>query len=112
MQTRLQSFIESCVNILIGYSIAILSQIIIFPFFDIYIPITDNLWIGMWFTIVSLVRSYCIRRWYARKLKKSYEASWTKEYKDSSDVLKDMTKSIEVSGTSLRLVPKPLEQEK
>lgn len=61
-QTKLQSFGESVLNILIGYGIAVGSQIVIFPFFDINIPIGDNFIIGFYFTIISLIRSYLVRR--------------------------------------------------
>lgn len=67
-QTRLQSLIESLMNILIGYGVALLSQILIFPMFDIHVSIGTNLWIGAWFTVISLVRSYVIRRWFNRRL--------------------------------------------
>ena len=65
-QTKLQSFGESVLNILIGYGVAVASQIIIFPFFDINIPIADNFIIGFYFTIISLIRSYLIRRMFNR----------------------------------------------
>lgn len=61
-QSKRQSLIESFVNILIGYTIAILSQLLIFPLFGLNPPLVDNLLIGACFTIVSLVRSYVIRR--------------------------------------------------
>lgn len=61
-QTRLGSLIESGANISIGYGVALASQILIFPLYQIHIPLTTNLWIGVWFTAVSLVRSYTIRR--------------------------------------------------
>jgi len=61
-QTRKRSALESLVNVLIGYGIAVLAQIVIFPIFGISIPISSNLAIGALFTIVSLVRSYCLRR--------------------------------------------------
>lgn len=67
-QTRLGSFIESAMNIGIGYVIAIISQLIIFPVFDIHIPFSDNLLIGLWFTVISLIRSYVIRRWFNARL--------------------------------------------
>jgi len=67
-QSRLSSFVESVFNIAIGYFVALLSQIILFPFFDIYISLQTNLWIGAWFTLISLVRSYVIRRWFNAKL--------------------------------------------
>ena len=71
MQTRLSSLIEAIINIIIGYTIAILSQIIIFPLFDIYISFSTNLWIGAWFTLVSLIRSYVIRRYFNAKIHKA-----------------------------------------
>ncbi len=64
MQSKKYSFIESCVNILIGYITAILSQLLIFPLFGIFIPISDNLLIGLCFTCISLVRMYLIRRYF------------------------------------------------
>lgn len=67
-QTRLGSLIEACFNIAIGYAVALLSQIIIFPMFGIHVPMATNLWIGAWFTAISLVRSYIIRRWFNARL--------------------------------------------
>lgn len=64
MQTKFQSFIEACANVLVGYGVAILSQIAIFPLFGIYVPLSSNLAIGAWFTVISLVRSYVLRRWF------------------------------------------------
>ena len=64
MQTKKQSFIESVVNILIGYFTALFSQFLIFPLFDINIPIQDNLLIGLYFTLISLCRSYLVRRFF------------------------------------------------
>ena len=69
MQTKIQSLIESFINILIGYITAILSQLLIFPLFNINITIQDNLLIGLYFTVISLVRSYLIRRYFNKKLK-------------------------------------------
>lgn len=64
MQTKKHSLLESLVNISIGYLTALFSQFLIFPLFDINIPIQDNLLIGLYFTIISLVRSYLIRRYF------------------------------------------------
>lgn len=69
-QTRLQSLIEAWVNVVIGYWVAFLSQLLIFPMFGIQITIYDNLLIGGYFTVISLVRGYCIRRWFNTKLRK------------------------------------------
>ena len=67
MQSKLNSFIESLTNILIGYITALMSQLAIFPLFDINIPLSDNLLIGLYFTLISLVRSYVIRRYFNKK---------------------------------------------
>lgn len=69
MQTKLQSLIESFINVLIGYLVACGSQIIIFPMFGIHIPLADNFIMGLWFTLISIVRSYSIRRWFNNKQK-------------------------------------------
>ncbi len=68
MQSRLSSFVESLVNILIGYFVALVSQIVLFPFFDIHISLQTNLWIGAWFTLISLGRSYIVRRWFNARI--------------------------------------------
>ena len=62
MQSRIGSLTESAVNILIGYWVAIGSQIVVFPQFGIDVPLRSNLWIGAWFTAISLARSYAVRR--------------------------------------------------
>jgi hypothetical protein len=73
-QTRLGSLIESLMNIAIGYGVAIASQVAIFPLFGINVPLATNLWIGVWFTAISLVRSYIIRRWFNAKLHRAAQA--------------------------------------
>lgn len=64
MQTRIQSAIEAVANVAVGYIVAILSQIAVFPLFGIHVPLSSNLAIGAWFTVISLVRSYILRRWF------------------------------------------------
>lgn len=66
MQTRRMSFIESITNVLVGYGVSLLSQIIIFPFFDISISLKSNIYIGLWFTLISIIRSYVLRRFFNR----------------------------------------------
>ena len=64
MQSKKMSLLESITNVCIGYLVALISQIIVFPFFGINVPIRDNLLIGFWFTVISIVRSYTLRRIY------------------------------------------------
>jgi len=63
-QSRTGSFIEACANIAIGMGVALISQLVIFPMYGIHIPFNSNVQITAWFTFVSLVRSYWIRRWF------------------------------------------------
>ena len=69
MQSRYQSFIEALLNTLIGYVVALTSQLLIFPLFGIKGSFTENLLIGGYFTLISIVRSYAIRRWFNAKLR-------------------------------------------
>lgn len=73
-QTRLGSLIESLMNIVIGYAVALLSQIAIFPLFGIHVPLSSNFAIGAWFTVISLVRSYILRRWFNARLHRAAAA--------------------------------------
>lgn len=66
MQTKKWSLIESISNIAIGYFVALASQLIIFPVFGMRVSIGDNILIGIWFTIISIVRSYTVRRLFNR----------------------------------------------
>lgn len=65
-QSRLGSAVESCANVAIGYVVAISAQMLIFPLFGVHLPLHDNLLIGALFTVVSLVRSYLLRRFFQR----------------------------------------------
>ena len=62
MQSRLQSLLEALANIAIGYLVALGAQLLIFPLFSVHIPMSSHLSIGILFTLVSLVRSYALRR--------------------------------------------------
>lgn len=70
-QTRAMSAIESAANVAIGYGVAVGSQIAIFPMFGIHVALADNLLIGGYFTLISLARSYVLRRIFnAKKINK------------------------------------------
>ena len=73
MQTRWHSFIESLQNIAIGMGVALISQLLIFPMYDIHISMNTNLQIVAGFTAISILRSYLIRRWNNRKTIKHLE---------------------------------------
>lgn len=62
MQTRLMSLIESVTNVLVGYLVALATQWLVFPLFGVNLSLGDNLLIGLAFTVVSIIRSYALRR--------------------------------------------------
>jgi hypothetical protein len=66
MQSRRNSALEAVANVLIGYAVAIAAQMAIFPLFGICVPPSEHLAIGGLFTVVSLVRSYVLRRVFNR----------------------------------------------
>ncbi len=61
-QSRTMSLVEAVTNVLIGYGVAVATQILVFPLFGFAASLQDNLAIGLVFTAVSLVRSYALRR--------------------------------------------------
>jgi hypothetical protein len=65
-QSRRMSLIEALSNVAIGYGVAVLTQIAVFPLFDLQVSLGDNLLIGALFTLVSVARSYAVRRMFER----------------------------------------------
>jgi len=61
-QSRLMSLVESVANVIVGYSVAVMTQILIFPIFGLHTTLADNLKIGAIFTGVSIARSFALRR--------------------------------------------------
>lgn len=67
-QTRLGSLIETIINVIIGFSINWTANMFIFPLFGFHISAGANFVLGLIYTIISVIRSYCIRRWFNAKL--------------------------------------------
>ena len=61
-QSRTMSLVESIANVVIGYSVAVVAQVLIFPVFGLQTTLAQNLEIGAIFTVVSIVRSFGLRR--------------------------------------------------
>jgi len=57
---------ESVANVAIGYGIALVTQVIVFGSLGLSVSLEQNLWIGGIFTVVSLARSYLLRRIFNR----------------------------------------------
>jgi hypothetical protein len=81
MQTRWQSFLEAVTNIVVGYALAVLTQIIVFPLFGLHASLSENLLIGCFFVGVSLIRSFAIRRF--------FNGAWMARFHDRTSALTD-----------------------
>ena len=66
MQTKRRSLTEACANIAVGMGVALGSQYLIFPWFGIDISHRSHIMITVWFTAISLARSYTLRRLFTR----------------------------------------------
>jgi len=65
-QNRIMSLVEAAANVVIGYVLAILTQMVVFPWFGIESGLADHLTIGLAFVGVSLARGYVLRRLFER----------------------------------------------
>ncbi len=67
MQTKKHSLIEAITNTAIGFVISFASTFLIFPVMGIKTSIGGNLIITIYFTVISIIRSYVVRRWFNKK---------------------------------------------
>lgn len=65
-QSRTMSAVEAVANVAVGFVVAVVAQMLVFPLFGLHASLGDNLAIGAIFTVVSLVRSYALRRLFNR----------------------------------------------
>lgn len=71
MQSKKESLKETITDVTIGYLFALMTQIIIFPWFGIYVSLGKNIKMGLCFTVVAIIRKYCVRRWFNKKSMRS-----------------------------------------
>jgi hypothetical protein len=56
------SLVEATTNVVVGFGVAVLAQVAVFPLFGLDVSFTDNLFIGAIFTAISIARFYVLRR--------------------------------------------------
>lgn len=61
-QTRAMSLLEAIANVIVGYGVAVVTQMVVFPIFGLHPTLAQNLRIGVLFTVVSIARSFALRR--------------------------------------------------
>jgi len=67
MQTKKQSLTEAITNTAVGFAISYASTFLIFPLLGIATNARANLIIVIYFTIISILRGYVVRRWFNKK---------------------------------------------
>ena len=65
-QSRAMSLVEAVANVVVGYVLAVMTQLAVFPPFSIEVALGEHLAIGLAFVAVSLARSYALRRLFER----------------------------------------------
>ena len=75
------SLVEAIANVVVGYGIAVLTQLVVFPWFGLPARVRDALAIGAIFTMVSIGRSFALRRLFeairVRSAVRGLGAGWT-----------------------------------
>lgn len=66
MQSRKHSFMEASLNTASGFLLSLLTQWLVFPWFNLHPSLRDNFALTAIFTVVSIVRSYLWRRLFNR----------------------------------------------
>ena len=70
-QTRRMSLVEALTNVAVGYGIAVVTQMAVFPLFGLHATLAQNMIMGAIFTVVSIVRSYMLRRMFEEMREKN-----------------------------------------
>ena len=61
-QSKKMAAAEVLFNSVIGFLMGVASQLLIFPVMSISVTISENIILTLYFTVVSIIRTYIIRR--------------------------------------------------
>jgi hypothetical protein len=61
-QSRSMSLVEAIANVVVGYGVAVVTQMLVFPIFGLQTTLAQNLKLGLIFTGISIARSFALRR--------------------------------------------------
>ena len=70
MQSRLASLVESLTNVAIGMVVSFFGQIVVSHWYNLPLNVTQNMQIVLFFTVLSVARSYVLRRVFNRRIKR------------------------------------------
>ena len=64
-QSKLASLVEVATNMVVGFIVSVYAQAVIFPMYGFStLSLTENVQIVTIFTIISMIRSYLVRRFF------------------------------------------------
>lgn len=63
-QTKTMSWIETALNMTLGYIVAVVANYVVLPMFGHNVNLADSMGIAVAFTIISSLRSYFLRRFF------------------------------------------------
>ena len=66
MQSRQRSVLEAVTNVLVGFLVAVGANLLVLPAFGYQVTVSDSFAIGWVFTVISMMRSYVLRRLFNR----------------------------------------------
>lgn len=64
MQTKLGSFVEAWGNVGIGFAINFTANWFLLPLVGAHLTLANNFALGLAYTLISVIRTYVIRRWF------------------------------------------------
>ncbi len=67
MQTKRNSFLEACLNTLVGFLITLCCSFFIYPLCGVKASLGSMSGVTACFTVVSVARQYIIRRYFNKK---------------------------------------------
>lgn len=68
MQTKKQSIIEICTSTAVGFAVSLTATFFVMPLFGFTSTPVKNLGITIFYTVISIIRGYVIRRWFNKKV--------------------------------------------
>ena len=66
MQSKRRSALEAVTNVTVGFLVAVGANLFVLPAFGYEVTIIDSFAIGWVFTVISMLRSYFLRRLFNR----------------------------------------------
>ena len=66
-QNKKQSLTETIISTFIGLAVSLITQIVVFPLYNLDVSFNQNIQITIIFTIVSIARGYLVRRYFNKK---------------------------------------------